>query len=290
MNPKVSVVIPAYNVEKYIDYTIQSVVDQTYKNWEIIIINDGSKDNTGAKIEAWLDKDFDIKYFPIKNGGVSNARNIGIENATGDYIAFLDSDDVWKKDNLSKKVDVLDKHQEIDWTFSDMINADEFMNEIGLAETGTDEDMLNNILAWEREVVPGPASNVIVRRKCFDEGIKYDVQFSTAADQDFCLQLSKNYKAKRINEGLWSYRIIGTSMSRNITVMEKDHIGVYQKAKRNGLFHSKSFEKKCFSNLYYIIGMSWIINEKSYLRGTKFLLKSIMTEPSRFFKILKKLF
>ena len=100
MSSKVSVVIPAYNLEKYIDETIQSVVDQSYSNWEILIVNDGSNDNTGAKIEAWLDKGHDIKYFPIENGGVSNARNIGIENASGDYIAFLDSDDFWFSNKL----------------------------------------------------------------------------------------------------------------------------------------------------------------------------------------------
>ena len=89
----VSVVIPVYNVEAYLDRCVQSVVNQTYKNLEIILVDDGSPDNCPAMCDAWAQKDSRIKVIHKENGGLGYARNTGIDNATGDYICFFDSDD-----------------------------------------------------------------------------------------------------------------------------------------------------------------------------------------------------
>ncbi len=90
---KVSVIVPVYNVEKYIDKCLDSLVNQTLKDIEIIIVNDGSPDNSEKIINKYLKKYKNIKYFIKENGGLSDARNFGIKYATGEYIAFLDSDD-----------------------------------------------------------------------------------------------------------------------------------------------------------------------------------------------------
>ena len=90
---KVSVVIPAYNAEPFIDRAIDSILNQTYKNVEIVVINDGSKDKTEKKVKTYTEKYDNIKIISTENGGVCKARNIGIENSTGDYIIFLDADD-----------------------------------------------------------------------------------------------------------------------------------------------------------------------------------------------------
>ena len=91
--PLLSVIIPAYNVEKYIDHCLNTVTNQTYKNLEIIIVDDGSPDNSGKIIDDWSKKDCRIKVIHKENGGLGFARNSGLEIATGDYIAFIDSDD-----------------------------------------------------------------------------------------------------------------------------------------------------------------------------------------------------
>lgn len=95
---KVSVIIPAYNVEKYIEKCIDSVINQTYKNLEILVIDDGSKDETGKILDKIKSRDQRIRVVHKKNGGVSSARNTGLDIATGDYIAFLDADDYWAED------------------------------------------------------------------------------------------------------------------------------------------------------------------------------------------------
>ena len=92
-NPLISVIVPVYNVEKYLDRCVESIVNQTYTNLEIILVDDGSPDNCPAMCDAWAEKDNRIKVIHKENGGVSSARNTGINAASGDYIAFVDSDD-----------------------------------------------------------------------------------------------------------------------------------------------------------------------------------------------------
>ena len=92
--PNVSVIVPVYNVEDYIERCMESLINQTLKDIEIIVVNDGSTDKSETKIKKYLDKYPDkIKYFVKENGGLSDARNYGMQYATGEYIAFLDSDD-----------------------------------------------------------------------------------------------------------------------------------------------------------------------------------------------------
>ena len=93
MTPKISVIVPCYNQAQYLDECLQSVLDQTYQNWECMIVNDGSPDHTAEIAQQWLQKDQRFKYIYKQNGGVSSARNIGIETAVGEYILPLDADD-----------------------------------------------------------------------------------------------------------------------------------------------------------------------------------------------------
>lgn len=111
--PKISVIVPVYKVEKYIGQCIESVVSQTFKDFELMLIDDGSPDNSGAICDEYAQKDARIRVFHIENGGVSSARNYGIEKATGDWLCFIDSDDFVKEDYL--------KDFGIDFNISDLI-------------------------------------------------------------------------------------------------------------------------------------------------------------------------
>ncbi|MGL5902330.1 MAG: glycosyltransferase family 2 protein [Cetobacterium sp.] len=101
---KVSVIIPVYNVQDYIERCLDSVLHQTYSNLEIIIVNDGATDNSEEKIYPYLKKNSNIKYFKKKNGGLSSARNFGIYKSTGDYLMFLDSDDWIDKEMVEEMI------------------------------------------------------------------------------------------------------------------------------------------------------------------------------------------
>lgn len=97
MKHKISVIVPVYNVEEYLDKCIESLIGQTYKNLEIILVDDGSEDKSGEICDSWKYKDSRIKVIHKKNGGLSDARNAGMDIATGDYIGFIDSDDYINK-------------------------------------------------------------------------------------------------------------------------------------------------------------------------------------------------
>lgn len=101
----VSIIMPAYNAEKYIKESIESVLAQTYKNWELIIVDDGSQDETKNIIQLYANRDERIKCIFLNiNQGVANARNIAIQNANGRFLAFLDSDDLWMKEKLFEQI------------------------------------------------------------------------------------------------------------------------------------------------------------------------------------------
>lgn len=107
MDDKISVVIPVYKVEPYLDQCVRSVVDQTYTNLEIILVDDGSPDNCPAMCDAWAERDSRIKVIHKKNGGLSDARNAGLEIAAGEYISFVDSDDWVSLDMFEMLVGIL---------------------------------------------------------------------------------------------------------------------------------------------------------------------------------------
>lgn len=104
---KVSIIMPAYNAEKYISKCIESIINQSIKEWELIIIDDGSTDSTGQICEGYKKNDTRIQVFHQKNSGVSIARNKGIENAGGTYIAFVDSDDILTPDSLKNRIQLI---------------------------------------------------------------------------------------------------------------------------------------------------------------------------------------
>ena len=93
MEPLLSIIVPIYNVEQYVDKCIQSILNQTYQNLEIILVDDGATDRSGSIADSYAAKDKRVKVFHKENGGLSDARNYGLDHVTGDYILFVDSDD-----------------------------------------------------------------------------------------------------------------------------------------------------------------------------------------------------
>ena len=279
----ISVIIPVYNSEKYIEETILSVCKQTYENLELLVIDDGSTDNSATIIKNLSIKDSRIFYHYQDNAGVSIARNKGINLANGEYLFFLDSDDVWLTDNISVKVDYFNKNPTTDWLFGSIELIDEKSNKLNKILNGNDDDILNSLLLWNGNIITTP-STVVVRKKCATR-INFDPNLSTAADQDFTIRLAAEYKGGYSKEPSVLYRILPNSMSRNIKLMEVDHIQVFKNAQKNKLFKSFWFKQKCFSNLYWILAGSWWKNGNNKLRGLYFILLALITNPLSIGKI-----
>lgn len=110
-NHRISIIVPVYRVEEYLDACVRSVINQSYDNWELILVDDGSPDRCGAICDAWAEKDSRIRVIHQKNGGLSAARNAGVKAARGDWLAFLDSDDWWEESFLSEMWEAVLTHQ-----------------------------------------------------------------------------------------------------------------------------------------------------------------------------------
>jgi glycosyltransferase involved in cell wall biosynthesis len=286
LQPLVSIIIPAYNAAPYIGRTILSVTNQLYSNWELIIVNDGSTDDTSHVVQPFLG-DSRIHFYDKANTGVSDTRNFGVANSEGKYLCFLDADDVFYPSNLQEKVELLEGTPKLDFVCADVevINEkDEATGQYFKAKGGF---LLNELLLWEGFNIPGP-SCIIISREAFDHIWGWDPDFSTAADQDFFFRVAAKYAIGYINKPLTAYRVLANSMSRNIQAMEKDHIGVYRKAVKNKLFKSYWFKQQCYANLYKVLAGSWWVNGHNKPRAIKFVLKSILAYPPLMLKILSK--
>ncbi|MBI3511275.1 MAG: glycosyltransferase [Bacteroidetes bacterium] len=286
--PAVSVVIPLYNSAAFIGETIRSVLQQHFSELELIVVDDGSTDDSANVVKKINDSR--LKYFHQKNKGVSAARNYGIKNASGKFIALLDADDVMLPENISRKVKTLETHPEADFAFSDVRIISNDKNENEMILHGKNKDLLNELLLWESDVIPNSCSNLVFRKNISDKGIQFDETLSTAADQDFSIQLAAKYEGIHLPEVLSLYRKHAGGMSRNISVMEKDHIAVYNKTRMENLFTSTSFRRKCFSNLYLVLAGSWWVNGGNKRRALRFMFLAVFTRPLSFFKLLKKIF
>lgn len=121
--PKISIIIPVYNVEKYVECCIRSILQQKFKDYEIILVNDGSKDNSGTICDFYSEKYASIHTIHKENGGLSDARNVGIKNAKGDYVLFIDSDDYIAVNSLIEINHTLDENPDVDVVFLEAVKV-----------------------------------------------------------------------------------------------------------------------------------------------------------------------
>ena len=150
MKPEISIIVPIYNVEKYLPRCIESILAQTFTNFELILVNDGSEDDSGEVCDRYAKEDKRIKVIHKKNGGVSSARNAGLKNSIGNYIGFVDPDDYIKKDMYEKmynlcikkdsKIAICKFAREVD---GKIINADN--NETEIIRELNNEEAMNEL-------------------------------------------------------------------------------------------------------------------------------------------------
>ncbi|MEO8255399.1 MAG: glycosyltransferase family 2 protein [Flavobacterium sp.] len=193
-NPLVSIIVPCYNQAHYLTEALQSVLEQTYENWECIIVNDGSPDNTEAVAQEWLAKDSRFKYIYKENGGLSSARNAGLEVSRGEYIQFLDSDDLLNRYKLEKQLACLT--DKIDIVICDYFPFD---NETGAFRRERymnpfpDTNQFKNeiIIKWEKSLSI-PCHCILFKTKLLsgkDSIIRFDESLPNHEDWDFWVRV-----------------------------------------------------------------------------------------------------
>lgn len=209
MNELVSIVTPAYNAERYISKTIDSVINQTYTNWEMLIVDDCSIDNTKYIIKEYSTKDHRIRIITMpENVGVANARNEAIKLSKGEYIAFLDSDDIWRVDKLEKQITFM-ANNKYDFTFTDY----ELINKNGnkLNKIITVPKKLNYYDALKGNSIP--CLTVMINKK--NVGL---FRMPNIKHEDYATWLNilkNNITAYGLNENLAMYRKSDNSITSN---------------------------------------------------------------------------
>jgi glycosyltransferase involved in cell wall biosynthesis len=227
--PRVSVVIPTYNSAASLREAIESVLGQTYLDFEVIVIDDGSTDDTERVVRSFGDR---VCYVSQRNSGAGAARNQGIRTSRGSYVAFLDSDDLWVPSKLEDQIPLLDRDPEIGLVYSDWAVV---------AEQGEDvPSYLRNLPAASGYVFDGLVqcgfiltSGTVVRRSCLDEVGYFDETLSIAQDYDLWLRICYRWKVELVNKPLAIKRNRDGNLSSNLPKTAAERIMLFEKALRN---------------------------------------------------------
>ncbi len=210
---KISIIVPVYNTEKYLSKCFESIENQQVENLEVVVVNDGSSDNSEKIIENYQNKSLNIKYIKKKNGGLSDARNCGIKAATGDYICFIDSDDYISNELLSNLQKYMCK--DYDLIKYKMVKVDEMGNEIEMIdgpifENKTGEEAFNEL--YGKDKMLDPAWLYVYKKSFWDENnFEYPVG---KMHEDFALTALIMLKAKKVAScNIYGYYYVQSSNS-----------------------------------------------------------------------------
>jgi len=274
--PRVSVIIPVFNGGKFIGQAIDSVLKQTFRDLEIVVVDDGSTDETPSVVAQFSDR---ILYLRQENQGVSVARNTGIEAARGDYLAFLDADDVWLPHKLQRQVECLNKQSNVSAVGCGHYVADRELNVLEEKIPLHSQSPLDDLLLF-RSNHGLCSSTLLVKKNVIYRVGNFDPSLSTSADWDLAIRIAHRYEVAFVAEALVYYRQHDANMHQNVGRMERDMRVVLGKAfaipDQQG---SSSLRRRAYSNLYRVLaGSYWHSGEA--LSAVRCLLLSIVRRPA----------
>jgi glycosyltransferase involved in cell wall biosynthesis len=264
-NPLVSVIIPTYNHASYLKKAISSIQEQTYANIEIIVMDDGSTDNTKDLISDLRD----IRYFYQENAGLSAARNNAIAYSQGEYLLFLDADDWLYPDAVSIQMSYLSVDPELYFVSGNHMKILVDDNRIFQSAPYDIED--GNFLSILRfHYIAHPAA-VMFRRKVFDE-YTFDESLKSCQDFDLYLSIARNHKVRHHSQLVSAYRLHSSNMSSNHVFMLEEILLVMEKhrphLKTKEALKALAEGEKMFIN-FYTQGLYWRKLRKNKIRATK---------------------
>lgn len=271
MDPLVSVVIPTFNRAHLIRRALDSVLAQTYKNLDIIVVDDASTDDTEVVIRSY--EDSRIRYVRLEhNRGGSAARNVGLRLSKGEYIAFLDSDDEWVADKVRRHLDVFQAHPECHIVYSAVKTVYPDGSVFVRHLDGPEGRIFDRLMV--RNVV-GPTSAFVIKRECFERVGGFDESLPSSQDYDLWLRLAKHYQFKKISEPLVVYHWHGNQISTNMEAKWRGMLAILEKYRDDLRMYPFAHAEK-----HYRLGR-FLLNHGHMSEGRRHLARAVSIYPWR---------
>jgi glycosyltransferase involved in cell wall biosynthesis len=273
IRPEISVIMPVLNGEQFIHPAILSVLNQSFKNFELIIIDDGSTDNTAEIVKSYS---FDerVKYFYQDNTGLSGARNTGISLSQGDYVAFIDCDDIWYPKKIELQLKSMKKNPKAGLSFGWISYIDERDRFIGYKEYRIYNNFYENLILGN---YVDNGSVPLIKRECFDK-IGYFDPTIAGEDWDMWIRIAREYEFVCVNDYLVKYRIYSFSMSKNYKKMIEGLLTILNREFLYPAFPINNIKRKAYAYRYfYSFGVARNLLE--YKDAIKYLFKALSLYP-----------
>jgi len=278
--PVISVIIPTHNYSKFLPEAVESVLNQTFSDFELIIVDDGSSDDTAAVVEPYL-RDCRVRYFYQDNKGLSAARNAGIKAAKGEFIALLDSDDVWMPTKLERQIQLFKDKPDVALVYCMVEHIDEngkalphisWPHKVG----ATYRDLM--YMPW----VVGSGSSVLIRKSIFDEVGLFDEGMNSVEDTNMWIRILRHHDSAYIDDVLVRIRKHLRSMQTDIKRMEENNLRHIKKCIE--LFPElEDYRKEAYFYVYEgLVYLSYINNKKKDM--FIYYIKTGFFRPSFYYK------
>jgi glycosyltransferase involved in cell wall biosynthesis len=260
-SPTISVVIPTYNATATVLETIASVQAQTYQNIEILVINDGSTDDLLSCLAPTI-TDARVQIHSYPNGGLPVARNRGIARSTGEYIAFIDADDLWTPDKLARQLQALEANPRAglaySWTYFMEADGQRYHTDRPIWFEG---DVLKDLLLWNFLC---HGSNPLVRRSVIEAVGEFDPSLPSAEDWDYWLRIAAQWEFALVPEPQIYYRQSAGAMSAKVEVMEQAQLEVLDRAFKRAPAALQTYRRQGKAKIYQYSAQLYLIHGKTW--------------------------
>jgi len=256
LNPLVSVIIPAYNRSWLTVKTVESVLNQTYRPIEIIVVDDGSTDDTREQLSRYADK---IQYVYKENGGACSARNAGLRLAKGTYVGFLDCDDLYHPEKVGHSIRYLEERPQMGFVHT----AADFIDEGGAVVGGYDHPKSRQQGWITRRFILGNHicnSTPLIRRLCLEKVGAFDETIFTPADWDLWLRLSAVYQVGYIPRRLTQYRVSQSYVFKNLELAQREEKQVLEKF-FDSHPHLQDLRKLAWANMHLRYAQCYLLKD-----------------------------
>lgn len=276
--PKVTVVIPAYNAMRYLPETMETALAQTFTDFEVLVVNDGSTDHTAEWVSQVTDPR--VRIVSQENKGLAGARNTGIAHAKGEYIAYLDADDLWEPTKLEKQVRCLDENPEVGLVYTWTALADQDGKSTGRVISSHAEGNVWQELIEFNMVCCG--STPLIRRSCFDVVGLFSPDVSPSDDWDMWLRIANKFSFGVVKEALIRYRQHPSNSSKNFQLMLDTSRTLIERTFASAPTESLYLRNRSYGSIYLYLGWRAIEN-MDYKQAMHFRQQACAHRPQFFF-------